>query len=828
MDRKISGTEKSQLTHIRKQEKLNGILKKIVIGDSDLSNEDKEYLLMNALLMFKLYNADNRYKSYFELAYYIVLKYSLLFKEYKPLFDISSQIGFFPICNFIVNKNLITFDNIFSEISYKIIQNKYLNERESYIETLEQRASKKYIVENKNKYIAYIAPTSYGKSSVIIDIINNDKSNKIGIIVPTKSLLIQTYNTIKKAKLAYKLILHDEMHNNEERFIGILTQERAMRLLKKGVIFDTLFIDEAHNILKYKTDDFRGVLLTRVIKLNESRNLNQKVIYLTPLIADANNLRFIGQEKILSKHIIHNLKSEEIYLFENNIIEKYNRFTDEFYNLKTFNGFYKYIIENSEDKNFIYNNRPINVEKISLELSTNLNEIDIDSSILKIIETLKKEVHENFNAIKYIRKGVVYIHGMMPNLVKEYLEHQFKISERLKYIVANSVILEGINFPIDTLFISSTNYMQGKELTNLIGRVNRLNYIFNNNIHKLIPNIHFLNQEEFQGKYSMRKKIQLLRNSGFEDNIRNPLLSEYDIEKITFSSTKEETKEQVKERRVKKDKEIYDLTEYLIKTSKVNTFEEQVKKYFIENSFDECYLQFEQIVIEISQKMLNLKYVEAFQKTNLIDKIYQIFIQDSEDYINDYEIERLKNEKARNYYLHYLTYTQKQSIKQNVIDTWKYFKTKSMQSDPYLFIGSSYGTEARLTNKYKNIEYTKAVYVNLKGKNDDVLINLAIVKLKIEENFVNYKLNKFIECLYDFNLISEDEYYLYIYGTNNHDLITYARLGINLNSVKKIHEDGQLENLTLDVNGNLTANDNFYRYLEMQDEFFKFEIHKYL
>ncbi len=96
----------------------------------------------------------------------------------------------------------------------------------------------------------------------------------------------------------------------------------------------------------------------------------------------------------------------------------------------------------------------------------------------KIINTLANEVHSSFYINELLQKGIIYIHAKMPNIIKEYLEHQFKEIDSFKYLIANSVILEGINLPIDNLYILSTDYQSGKDLINLIGRVNRLNYVF--------------------------------------------------------------------------------------------------------------------------------------------------------------------------------------------------------------------------------------------------------------------------------------------------------------------------------------------------------------
>lgn len=829
MDSIIAGKEKYQLTSLKDSEEFIRIFEKIVLNNKNILDSDKEYILLCAMLFFKAYNNDNRYRSYFKIAYYIILKYSLIFKDYRPLYDISIQIGFYPICKVIVDQKLIELGSISEIISQGILKSKYVNEREKYIETLEQKTSIEKLTLNDSNYIGYIAPTSFGKSSFIKDFIINNNFLKIGIIVPTKSLLIQTYNDIKKENLSYKLILHDEMFDKHEKFIGILTQERATRLLQKGTYFDVLFIDEAHNILKYNFDNSRGLILSRLIKLNESKNSNQKVIYLSPLIDNIQNLKHDKEQKIFSSEIKHNLKCEDIFLWENNDSEIFDRFTGKYFKLKIGITYFEYIKSNSQLKNFIYNFKPINIEKLAENLYREIQEIDIDFDIEKIIMTLEKEVHKNFYVNKYIKKGIVYIHGKIPNLIKEYLEYKFKENNKLKYIIANKVILEGINLPIDTLFITSTTYLEGKELINLIGRVNRLNYVFKeNNLEKLNPKIHFLNDFDYQGKASVRNKIELLRNHSFKDIVENPLLYEYNIDSFNFSKNDNETKEEVKERKRLKNEKIINDTNFLTLNSSKFTVDQKIERYFIENNIDDFYNDLHYVIPIIKNKIDDFRYDNNWKENDLITKIYYLFILNLENKIKDYEIERLKNPSAQKYYNFYIEVTQKQSLKQNIVMTFDYFKKKAQTSDPFLFIGKSYGDVIRYSDVYNDNKYKDTVYINLNGKSDEKLINLSIVKLKIEEDFVSFKLNKLIVFLYDFDLISLTEYHNYIYGTDNQELIKLAKLGISLNIINKLLEDNQFENLKLDENGNLISNYIFDEYLKSQPELFKFEVNKYL
>lgn len=225
-------------------------MRKLTIAPRELSETEKIFLLSCAILLIKRYEIDRRCTSYIELAYYIILKYSLSFSDYEPLFDFCVNFGFFPIANAIYKDNLLSFQSIANELlTYRIEEN---YSRGSLIQTLEQKQAHAKIVSSEANELSYVAPTSFGKSTIIIDHIqiNFECNKKVAIIVPTKSLLMQTYRAVKEANIPTKILLHDEMYNGDERFIAVFTQERALRLLaKQNIAFDILYIDEAHRLL---------------------------------------------------------------------------------------------------------------------------------------------------------------------------------------------------------------------------------------------------------------------------------------------------------------------------------------------------------------------------------------------------------------------------------------------------------------------------------------------------------------------------------------------------------------------------------------------------
>ena len=234
---KITSIEKRQLSTLKNNEEFINCFKKL-ISNKKLNFEEAQYILTASLLFFRYYDNDKRLRGYFNIAYYIVLKFGLVNNDYRPLYDISLQIGFYPISEFILRKSLIVEQNLHESIVNMEIRTLYNNS--NYIETVEQHNRSKEILERiKVEDSAYIAPTSFGKSSIIREVIRQNDFSKIAIIVPTKSLITQTYIDIRNLDLNYKLVLHDEMYNGEDRFIGVLTQERATRLINNyDVSFD--------------------------------------------------------------------------------------------------------------------------------------------------------------------------------------------------------------------------------------------------------------------------------------------------------------------------------------------------------------------------------------------------------------------------------------------------------------------------------------------------------------------------------------------------------------------------------------------------------------
>lgn len=809
--------EKRTLKYIGKIPAFNDVIRKLTTNNQ-LTESDKSYLLAVSILLIQHYQSDRRYSSYIDFAYYIVLKYSLTTADYKPLYDVSINLGFYPIANDILKYNLLDISSLDDPIILGAISN--FRNKNNFIETLEQKHRSNEFLSDTSSEKCYLAPTSFGKSSLIVSFIEKlgNQSQRIAIIVPTKSLLMQTYQLIRSTNLNRKIIMHDEMYDNEKDFIAVFTQERALRLLsRKSIAYDVLFIDEAHNILN---NDSRSILLSRLISKNKSKNYNQKVIYLSPLIENIENVK-ISEDQLISSHLInHTIKEPELYEFcLDGTIRLYNRFLDEFYWINKMENSFHYAVQYSKDKNFIYNYRPIRIEEFAKEFCLYLEEIEITDEIKELKETLRKEVHEDFYAIEYLKYGVVYIHGKLPDLIKEYIEEKYRVIPSLKYIVANSVILEGMNLPIDNLFIYNTRGLHGKELINLIGRVNRLNLIFNTseNLHKLNPSIHFINTEHYNQKNSkMETKIRELRSRNFKDSIDNPTLNSFDIEKQPKRNEPDY---------LKKVETIQENEGFISKSH--TKVKDNLKTYLIESGIVDHYSESNELLNSIYSKIRNFRINSIigedvnWDEFSMMEKLHYIFVK-SIDSLIDFEIKRIENKEARNYYENFILVGRKKSLKENISSQFDFFKKKGESKQPKMYFGTSYGEEDF------NIDGYNKIYVNLSMKSDSELVNLAVVKLKMEEDFVSFKLNKLIVMLFDYGLIDTDDYNLYIYGTTDEKKISMTKYGLNISLISRLAEDNQLKNLSFDKYNNLKANIEFTEFIKTVDDFYRFEVNRFL
>ena len=138
-----------------------------------------------------------------------------------------------------------------------------------------------------------------------------------------------------------------------------------------------------------------------------------------------------------------------------------------------------------------------------------------------------------------------------------------------------------------------------------------------------------------------------------------------------------------------------------------------------------------------------------------------------------------------------------------------------------MYIGESYG-ELPFATIGKDAH--RLVYVDLSTKSASELVNIAIVKQKIEDDFTSFKLQMFFNLMLEYDILSSNEYNEIVYGTTDSKKIDLLKMGLTISMISRLEEEKQLQNISLDANGNMHTTAAFESYKSEVDDFFRFSL----
>ena len=534
-------SETFTIKQLRRNEVLNDFspsyINLVLSREENLKENDLRYLLKSSIALLN-YGDENLQR----LGYRIILRYSLLTGHYTPLYDVAINKGFIPVSKQIEEKHFSREEigNSFFKAYFSAYQDNF-KDKEIYL-SYGQKQLIDLTNTNKNNLVV-IAPTSYGKSEMIIQKISQNLSSKICVIVPSKALLAQTKKRILTSEIADqvgRIVTHSEMYRgNEKNFVAVLTQERLLRLLQRNASlnFDYMFVDEAHNLFK---KDNRAILLAQVIMILKKRNSNTILNFFSPFISDHQKLRIPHSDYYLDGvRTYESIKVEKYFycdLQDDGKTHLYDQFLNEAYQYS--NAIYHDEIAFIEDykakKNIVYLNRPRDIQSFALLLARNLKSKSV-SVIEDVIATIADFLHPEYHLLKCLRAGVVYHHGGKPEIITLYVEYAFARSKNLQFIVTNSTLLEGVNIPAEKIFLLTTKIGRSNfsksEFKNLIGRICRFSEVFHpdhGRIEMLEPEIYLLKSRysnprtNLLGFYQSKAKVDIK----LDDKVENILLKD--------------------------------------------------------------------------------------------------------------------------------------------------------------------------------------------------------------------------------------------------------------------------------------------------------------
>lgn len=780
--------------------------RKLLIKDTINISDNEKFLLLKFAIIFLRYGEDELEK----FGYRIILMYANTFNDYKPLYDVSISKDYIPISKFIEDKyiNPEFINKSFHALlrsSYKELFKHPQSEKDIYFSAGQKRLFE--FSKNENDFIV-VAPTSYGKSDLIIQKVGDNLDKNICIIVPTKSLLSQTRKRLIKSGFIQenqaRIITHPDMINDSSlNIIAVLTQERLLRLLQKhpDLNFDIVLIDEAHNLIE---NDSREILTIQNLKILRKRNINVKYYYFTPFLVEPLKLKIFKDKELLTDKIHEFIKVEKYFVCDltsnDKIFKIYDQFINNFFNIKSmqmFQSTFDFINYFAAKKNIIYINRPKYIEKFSKSIS---NPIEVTEEIKKVQKSLKEFLHQDYNLINTLNNGVVYHHGGMPENVRLYVENAFSEIEEIKYVVTTSTLLQGVNIPAEKIFLLDTKKGNGNlnsaQFKNLVGRVCRFSEVFDRekgSLNLLEPRIYILKSEFSNSKANIENflKERVKDNKIINDEIDNPL-----IKRNLETELTDEEKKQIKEAEEFQEnieEGTSELEDLRIVTSEI------AKACFKNNIHDFDIFENEAQLEENYQNSKNIEPVSSSDR--LIFLIAQIFlfkIQLKENHTDNFK--RLENDKAKSFYSTFLNWRTSGTSYNEMINNFLWY-WNNIKEDPFIYVGSRWG---EIPSPYQ--EGFRELYIDLSDKDEGQKVNIAILRIKEEQDFVDFNLMPYIEILNDLELIQNSFYDKIKYGTSDANMIKLLKEGFSIELAKVI------------TNGNYNEYINFENELKVKKD----------
>ena len=758
------------------------------IAGEKLSQKQYEILLAIAICFT---NADDTNVQ--QLGYRIVVEYCNQTNDYIPLYEIAVNKGLYPVSKFIEQhyiddskRNFFTeWNDAFTEqyVSGEVCRSEQQNSLVHFFES------------KKDDTVSVIAPTSYGKSELILSAVKEYAGKKICVLTSTKALLIQTKKRVQQISkdIFPKIVVHPEMYNpNDSSCLAVLTQERLLRIFKKDpqLSFDCIIVDEAHEMLE---DDSRSRTLANVIIVAQKRNPEVAFKFLTPFLADSTNLkaRYTTYD-IEGFKVSEYIKTEKYFLYDlrnHTGLKLYDQFLNKYLPISDNRnlGFEEDVVKAySAGKNIIYLNKPTDIEKFALALADVLPEVDSEL-IQTACDNISEYLQPQYNLLACLRKGIIYHHGSVPDAIRIYIEDLYKKEDAVRYVITSSTLLSGVNLPAERMFILDNkrgrSNLSHDSFKNLVGRVCRFSEIFNHengNLYRLEPQIYLV-----FGKYFAQNANceSFLRNvakveQNYKDAVDNVLLSEA---KITADN----------EEKLRQASEFIENYENGVVEDYQERYTSTVAgKACIMNGITEFDVFAHEVTIQQQVDAYQGESLKISDSNTLLETINELFIQHLPDNGTE-SLKRLENKEARNFY--------------SMMFEWR-VKNKSYAEMISLFVGYWHQLYKKDRNvmvyvgKWGDVKRpgsNVARYTKFVGKNRTQVVNLAIVRIKEEQDFIDNTLIKYVEVLHDLDLI-EDGFYAQIkYGTDDERTICLIKNGLSLSSamllIKKYGDHLQID-----------------------------------
>jgi len=401
--------------------------------------------------------------------------------------DLIESAGFYPY----IEKEKFIFNNLAGQIRKeshfsKNLDGKYFHEEQKYL--------KEILDTGKNLIVS--APTSFGKSLLIEEVVSSNRFKNIVVIQPTLALLDETRKKLKKYKENYKIIVRTSQESSEEKGnLFLLTAERVMEYKNLPQI-DFFVIDEFYKLSAKRDDERSDVLNNAFYKLLQQTPtpqfylLGPNIDGISDGFAERYNTNFYKTDYSLIEN-----KIIDIYTGNKEIFDKTSHHRKKGYKeaikFKE-NKLFELLLDLKEkdEQTIIYCSSPNRVRELAEKFTKFLEEKDIQKiGKLPLVEWIEQHINSKWNLINFLNFEIGINDGALQKHINSSMIDYFN-ERKLKYIFCTSTIIEGVNTSakniiyfdkkkgpndIDYFDYSNIKGRSGRMMIHYIGRIYNFN-----------------------------------------------------------------------------------------------------------------------------------------------------------------------------------------------------------------------------------------------------------------------------------------------------------------------------------------------------------------
>lgn len=382
--------------------------------------------------------------------------------------DLIERAGFYPY--YVDKLNNPTFASQ-SSLQSKIRASYFKSDYLSNVYFHEQQKEIEQAI-SKGKNVAVSAPTSFGKSLLIEEVVARRKFDNILIIQPTLALIDETRKKMKKYSDYYNLIVNTRQEAREHN-IFILTAERVLEFPNLPYI-NFFVIDEFYKISNRRHDSRIDALNVALIRVMES---NPQAMFLTPTVDSLS-------EKFREKYNVNFFKTD-YELVNTNIIEIRNRKGNPYIgNVKKTKLFT--LLYDQTEPSIVYVKSPNEAYKLADEYLEWMGDKAIVNNNLDIFEWIDKNISPDWQLKRLLRNGIGAHNGALPRHIVTNEIDLFN-EGHLNVLFATVSLIEGVNTAAKNMIIYSQNKGQTPidffDFANIRGRAGRMGQYFTGNVY---------------------------------------------------------------------------------------------------------------------------------------------------------------------------------------------------------------------------------------------------------------------------------------------------------------------------------------------------------